>query len=296
MSTAKQRVGPATQAVLDDGIDPLTPQSARASLLATLAQLHPSRLRRTPPLPLEVRAPLEYVQLLRDQVWASADALALGGRPVALIPGFLAGDASLGPLTDWLRRSDCRTSSAGIRFNVSCSTVLIDRIERRIELLAERTGRRVVVVGQSRGGVLARGVAVRRPDLIEAIVTLGSPHIDPLAIHPLVLLQVVAVGALGSAGLPGFFGSTCFNGECCERFREEALGPFPDDVRFVSAYSKTDGVVDWRSCVAEGAENVEVGGTHFGMALNPAAYRTLAGVLQDLEAPEPRRRAAAAAA
>jgi len=293
MGTTEERVGPATQAVLDEGIDPLTPQSARASLLATLAQLHPSRLRRTPPLPLEARALIEYPQLMRDPVWRGAADRDLQGRPVALIPGFLAGDASLGPLTDWLRRSNCRTSSAGIRFNVACSTVLTDRIERRIELLAERTGRRVVVVGQSRGGVLARGVAVRRPDLVEAIVTLGSPHMDPLAIHPLVLLQVVAVGTLGSVGVPGFFGSTCFNGACCERFREEALGPFPDDVRFVSAYSKTDGVVDWRSCVVAEADAVEIGGTHFGMALNPAAYRTLAEVLDELE--EPARRTAAAA-
>lgn len=120
---------------------------------------------------------------------------------------------------------------------------------------------------------------------MEAIVTLGSPHIDPLAIHPLVLLQVVTVGTLGSVGVPGFFGSTCFNGACCERFRNEALGAFPEEVGFVSGYSKTDGVVDWRSCVVPDAEAVEIGGTHFGMALNPAAYRTLAEVLEDFDEP-----------
>jgi hypothetical protein len=44
-----------------------------------------------------------------------------GGRPVLLVPGFLAGDRSPGPITRWLRAAGRRTTHAGLRVNVTCS-------------------------------------------------------------------------------------------------------------------------------------------------------------------------------
>ena len=69
--------------------------------------------------------------------------------------------------------------------------------------MAERHGERVIVIGQSRGGVFARALAARRPDLVEGIVTLGSPTVSQLAVHPLVLAQVGLVGALGTRARAG---------------------------------------------------------------------------------------------
>ena len=50
---------------------------------------------------------------------------------------------------------------------------------------------------------MARLLAVRRPDLLDGIVCLGSPLLDPLAVHPLVRVQIIAVGLLGTPGRPG---------------------------------------------------------------------------------------------
>lgn len=203
------------------------------------------------------------------------------GRPVLLIPGFLAGDGSLGVMTGWLRRSGYRTRRAGMRFNVDCSSRSLDALEVRAQALAQRYGRRVSVIGQSRGGTLGRALAVRRPDLIDALIALGSPQLEPLAVHPLVKLQVGVVGALGTLGMPGTFRDSCWRGECCREFRDSFARPFPSNVRYLSIYSRSDGIVDWRACLDPGAERVEVQASHIGMAVNREVYRAIAAALPD---------------
>ena len=143
-----------------------------------------------------------------------------------------------------------------------------------MEGFAEHAGRKVSIVGQSRGGVFARALAVRRPDLVEGIVTLGSPTVSQLRIHPLVLAQVGFVSALGTlARLPGLFSWNCLRGGCCEDFREALLGEFPSDIGYVAMYSRSDGVVDWHSCLDEAAQLVEVESSHCGMAVSAQVYR-----------------------
>lgn len=229
------------------------------------------------PLWREARLGLELAALLRDPVLR--ETAAAPGRPALLIPGFLAGDGSLRTMTQWLRRRGHRTRRAGIRLNVGCSTHALDALEERLEALVLAQGGPAVVIGQSRGGTLARALAVRRPELVDTVVTLGSPLVDPFAVHPLVKLQVGALGALGTLGVPGLFGRSCWRGECCREFRDSFERPVPDGVRLVSVYSRTDGIVDWRACLDPCAEHVEVDASHIGMAVNPAVYRAIAAAL-----------------
>ena len=81
------------------------------------------------------------------------------------------------------------------------------------------------------------------------VVALGSPQVDPLAVHPLVRLQVEAVGRLGSLGAPGLFKRSCIDGDCCSSFWQDLAQPLPRGVSLVSVYSKSDGIVDWHSCL-----------------------------------------------
>jgi triacylglycerol lipase len=245
-----------------------------------------------PPLWREGRVPLETAALLRDPIYRGDGVRSAGGQPVLLIPGFLAGDDSLGLMTKWLRRTGHRTRSAGIRANVDCSGRVVARLMERTEELAERHGRRVVLIGQSRGGTFARVMAVRRPDLVSGIVTLGSPLTRTFDIHPLVKMQVRAVGTLGTLGARGLFSLNCLSGDCCEEFREELAAPFPADVGFLSVYSKSDGIVRWRACLDDAAHHVEVRASHIGMAVNPGVYRAVATGLERFRRAE-RRRAAA---
>jgi triacylglycerol lipase len=246
-----------------------------------------------PPLWRESRLGLEAAQLFRSPVWRGVGVPPGDGRPVLLIPGFLAGDGTLATMARWLRANGYRTQRAGIRANVACSQEACERIEERMEMLAERTGRPVAIIGQSRGGVLARVVATRRPDLVSGIVTLGAPTVGMLRVHPLVLVPVGVVGALGTGRVPGLFRMSCWRGTCCEAFRADLIDGFPAAVRYVCVYSRSDGIVDWRACLDGAAdEHVEVDASHCGMALSAAAYVEVARALAGFAGEEPLARAA----
>ncbi len=250
-----------------------------------------------PPIWRESRFGLEAASLLRSPVFRGEGVRDAGGQPVLLIPGFLAGDSSLAVMTGWLRRTGHHTSKAGIRMNVNCSGAAVDCLEERLEKMAERHGRRVAIVGQSRGGQFARALAVRRPELVSGIVTLGTPTYSAASIHPLVRAQVFAVGVLGSLGTPGLFRHNCLSGDCCRRFAGELVSEFPAGVGYLSIYSRGDGIVDWRSCLDPDAEHLEVAASHCGMSVNSRAYRAVADSLEsyrerDVE-PRPAARASA---
>jgi pimeloyl-ACP methyl ester carboxylesterase len=242
---------------------------------------------------------LEVASLLRDPVFRGAGVLDAGGQPVFLVPGFLAGDDSLGVMTRWLRRTGHHTHKAGMRSNVSCSEEAVHRLEERVEALAECREQKVAIIGQSRGGNFARVIAVRRPDLVSGIVALGSPQLDPLAVHPFVRAPVFAVGALGTLGVPGLFRHSCRNGHCCESFWRDMEADFPSGVGYFSIYSRSDGIVDWHACLDPAAEHIEIQASHCGMAVSAQAYRVVAEVLTrfrrrqaGLQQPERYRRAA----
>src|SRR4051812_50074554 len=124
-----------------------------------------------PPLRGELRYGLELARLLSDRGFRSP-VRQEGRPPVLLVPGFMAGDQSLGVLAGWLRRRGSRTERAGIVFNSGCAERTVGRIESRLQRFADDAGGPVVLVGQSRGGELARVVALRNPGLVGSLVML----------------------------------------------------------------------------------------------------------------------------
>ena len=233
-----------------------------------------------PPIWREGLVGLEAAALLRSPIWRGRGVEPGAGRPVLLIPGFLAGDGSLGIMTRWLRIHGYRTRKAGIRANVDCSEAICTALEDRLAEMSEKAGEKVAIVGQSRGGIIARTLAVRRPDLVSGVVALGSPTKSMLQVHPLVLGSIGVVGALGTMHVAQTFTLRCLLGECCKLFRDHIRCPFPEDVGYVSVYSRRDGIVDWRACMDPAArEHVEVRSSHCGMAVHPEVYRVVADAL-----------------
>jgi pimeloyl-ACP methyl ester carboxylesterase len=258
---------------------------------------------------------------LLEQPWTDAGR----GLAVILIPGLLAPDRSLGLLARYLKRNGFRPRRAGIASNVDCSEREAERLEKRLERAAAQTGRRVAIVGQSRGGIFGRALAVRRPDLVASVIGLGSPLVDPFAnIHPFLHLQLELLARLGDRKVPRVASHSCMDaaileqleqmagssrmtralasrvrelepGECCTRFWADLRGPFPDDVAYLSIWSRIDGVVNPRACLDPAARHREVRSSHCGMAWNGEVFRSVLEELVTVAACEHLGRDAAAA-
>jgi triacylglycerol lipase len=228
----------------------------------------------------ELRYGLELARLMADRDFLRP-ARRTSEPAVLLVPGFMAGDQSLGVLAGWLRRRGSRATRAGIVLNTDCAERAVGGIESRLRRLAEDADGRVVLIGQSRGGELARVVALRNPDLVSTLVMLGSPVLDPLSVAPAVYGAVRYVARLGDFGIPGMLSSECGNGRCCAAFREDLLAPLPSAVRAVAIYSRSDGIVSWDACLDPSAEHVEVESSHAGMSVNARVYRVLSRILDE---------------
>ncbi len=228
----------------------------------------------TPPRP---RAVVEWLSTRDTENWPPAPAG--DGRPVMLIPGFMAGDGSLTRMAVWLRTGGFVLARSGIRWNAGCMEPTVEAVERRLERAVKRTGKRALIVGQSRGGCIGRALAVLRPDLVETLVTLGSPLSDQLAVRPRVWPSILTVGALGTLGVPGMFSVRCLRGDCCARSREAMTAPFPADIQFVSIYSRSDEVVRWEACLDPAAVQMEVDVSHIGMGMAREVWLAVADEL-----------------
>lgn len=199
------------------------------------------------------------------------------GRPVLLIPGFGAPDASLELMARWLRSLGYRTYRSRVGVNVGCSERQGLRLEKRLERIAADSGGRVAIVGHSRGGILAKALAAARPDLVAGIVTLGSPTRAPGrsgAVHPPFVSRL-----LRSGHLPNLLSFRCLRGTCPPRFQRAVTGGFPTATGFVSIYSRADRFVPWQTCKHPAARHIEVEASHVGLAHNAEVFAALAQLL-----------------
>lgn len=116
--------------------------------------------------------------------------------------------------------------------------------------------------GWSLGGTLAREAARERPDLVERVVTLGTP----------------AVGGPKCTAAGAAYRRQGYDLDAIER-DVAARERTPIRVPVTAIYSRDDGVVAWQACIdrhTRAIAHVEVRGTHTGLGFNPDVYRVVA--------------------
>jgi pimeloyl-ACP methyl ester carboxylesterase len=227
----------------------------------------------------ETRWVAELAALVADPVYRGDGVQRGHGEPVVLIPGFLAGDPSLTVMGEWLGRMGYRVDTSGITVNVDCSDRAVDRLDRRVKRIHEATGRRVTLIGHSRGGHFAKALAHRRPERVAGVIALGAGLDTPFDISIPTKAAVAAVRWVLARTVDRVAANGCFTASCRCRFTRDYAGDFPSSVPLTSVYSRGDGVVWWEACVVPYASNVEVTGSHVGLAFNRGAYRAIAGAL-----------------
>src|SRR4051794_11047049 len=227
----------------------------------------------------EFRWQAELARLLVDPVFRGVGVTRGTGEPVVCVPGFLAGDTSLSVMREWLQRMGYDARPAEILANVDCSDRALDRLDRHVEGIHRETGRRVTLVGHSRGGHLAKALAHRHPDRIAAVVSLGAGLDAPFDISVLTMAAVGAFRELFAQTSDRIARNGCFTDTCRCKFTNDYTGQFPEDVELTSIFTRGDGVVWWESCIVPYARCVEVSGSHVGLAFNRKAFREVARAL-----------------
>ncbi len=199
------------------------------------------------------------------------------GSGVVIIPGFLGTDLYLTELHGWLERIGYRPYFSGIGINAECPNLLMERhLSATVRRALKETGRKIHLIGHSLGGVIARALAGQRPRDVASVITLASPIRGTVA-HRTILHAAEAVRLKiqrehGSTVLPG-----CYTGKCTCNFINFLRRAVPRSMLQTAIYTRHDGIVDWRYCMTRNPKiDVEVPGTHIGMAFNPAAYSVVA--------------------
>ena len=202
------------------------------------------------------------------------------GAAVIAVPGFMGSDGYLLELRHWLRRIGYSAYSSEVGQNADCLDLLSRRLLATIDSAADQTGRKVHLVGHSLGGVLARGVCGLRPEAVATVTTMGSP-IRGVRSHPLVMRMSEAVRQrVLDRYADQDIDADCFSGDCSCDFVQSTRRRFPEQIPQMAIYTKTDGVVAWRySRHSDPGKDVEVQGTHSGLAFNALAYTAIARFL-----------------
>jgi pimeloyl-ACP methyl ester carboxylesterase len=192
------------------------------------------------------------------------------GHPVLTLPGFLASDLSMTPMRRYLRELGYDAYAWKMGRNVGGVSRMRAALKDRLAGIHAATGRKVSIVGWSLGGVYARDLALQAPDMVRCVVTLGSPFAgDVRATNATRLYEALSGEAV----------------EDKSELRKAIAGDLP--VPASSIYSRTDGVVNWQTCLLRPsvtAENIEVHlASHIGLGVNAAALWAVADRLAQTE-------------
>jgi pimeloyl-ACP methyl ester carboxylesterase len=220
----------------------------------------------TAPLPLSlwvrelpITVPIALAPLRRAQPVAGAREGA--GRPVLVIPGILSSDSATALLRKTLDVTGYRSYASQMGFLTGIQPKVLARALDRLAEVAEAEQRKVALVGWSLGGLYARVLAQRHPDLVELVMTLGTPFSgDRRANNAWRLYEAINGHAVDAVPLPD----------------DPAVKP---PVPTIALWSRKDGVIApaaARGLPHERDAEVEVPFHHFALAsTRPAIARVV---------------------
>ncbi|KJC55011.1 alpha/beta hydrolase [Bradyrhizobium sp. LTSPM299] len=192
------------------------------------------------------------------------------GHPVLALPGFLASDLSMAPMRRYLKELGYDAHAWNLGRNLGGVASKRGALRDLLKRIHEASGRKISIIGWSLGGVYARDLALQMPELVRSVITLGSPFADDIRATNATRLYELLSGE-GVNDIP--------------EIREAIAGDMP--VPATSIYSRTDGVVNWRTTQlrpSATAENIEVHlASHVGLGVNPAALWAIADRLAQPE-------------
>jgi pimeloyl-ACP methyl ester carboxylesterase len=197
------------------------------------------------------------------------------GQPVLVLPGFMADDGSTSVLRNYLKDQGYAAHPWLQGRNTGPQNGVREAMGERLDDLHARYGRKVSIVGWSLGGVYAREIAKQAPDKVRQVISLGSPFGD--IARPSNVTRMYDFVSSGENPRRAVSRSA--------RAEQLRASP-PRSVPATAIFSKTDGVVHWRTCLeqeSDHTENIQVPGSHCGLGHNPLVLYAVAERLSQSE-------------
>lgn len=235
---------------------------------------------------LRMTAPLVGVQFTRPAV--------RDGCHIIVVPGFGADDRYTAPLRHYLRRLGFSAEGWGLGKNLAGIDLphtledlsegwdvshkpdyrgegsvpyLADRLADRVRERQAASGKPVTLIGWSLGGYLSREVARDLPEIVDRVITMGSPTVG---------------GPKYTAAAP-FFRKRGMDLDWIEQeVSKRESRPIRQPITAI--YSRTDAVVSWQAAIDRYSENVrhvEVDAAHLGMGFNPTIWSHIVAALKE---------------
>ncbi len=217
---------------------------------------------------LEGRAGAEAAQLMLAMPLLRMQASRGHGEPVMVLPGFMADDYSTYVLRHFLNAIGYKAYPWGLGLNRRRMMDLLPRVTQGVRAMVNESGQKAKLVGWSRGGILAREVARDYPELVDRVITIGSP-----------IKGGISASSVGSM-VQRQTGLT--PQQMAQLLRQRQQAPIKVPVRAI--YSKLDGVVAWKACIDEDTQDVEhfeIRGSHIGMGTNVEVFKLLPRLLAE---------------
>jgi pimeloyl-ACP methyl ester carboxylesterase len=187
------------------------------------------------------------------------------GHPVLVLPGLAGGDGSTRVMRAFLRRLGYYVHAWRLGRNWGPTDRIIDGLAERFVSLSREHGQKLSLIGHSLGGIYARELARRAPDMVRQVITLGSP---------------VRMGrASQSNAAPLYRSLSPLHSERVRGVQRQAIEALPPRVPVTAIITRTDGVVDWQGCTVDAgpaSECIEVRGSHSGLIHNVAVMQIVA--------------------
>jgi pimeloyl-ACP methyl ester carboxylesterase len=187
---------------------------------------------------------------------------------VLVLPGFMGDDRSTVPLRWFLTCRGYRAMPWRLGRNLGPTDEIIDGMEALLGRFATMK-QRISIVGWSLGGIFARELARSHAGVVRSVITLGTP------------VQLHAGESNLTNAAEAYNAASVLHSPRANRLVPVDVRP-PMPVPTTNIYSRADGVVPWESCVdlhGDQCENLEVPGSHAGLAHNPVVLAVIANRL-----------------
>lgn len=217
--------------------------------------------------------------------------------PIIMFPGFASDERYMRPLGWYLQSMGYQTEGWGLGTNLAGANLdhtledlspgwnvepmpnydpdnykgeggvpfLCDQAIKRVQQRSQELGSKVILIGWSLGGYLAREVARDLPQEVAQVITLGAP---------------VVGGPKYTTAAP-LFKRRGFDLDWIERESAKRVS-IPIEQPITAIFSKSDAVVDWRAAIDKTSPNVEhirVNAPHLGMGFKRQIWRLVVAAL-----------------